>query len=201
MEDRNKVPAIRFKGFTDDWEQRKLSELANFSKGSGYSKSDLREVGTPIILYGRLYTKFETVISEVDTFVNEKENSVFSKGGEVIVPASGETAEDISRASVVGNAGIILGGDLNVLKPKLEIDPVFLATAISNGTQQKELSKRAQGKSIVHLHNSDLQKVMLMYPKLDEQWKIGSLFSGLDSLITLHQYLYFSIKMARNWFS
>jgi type I restriction enzyme S subunit len=169
------------------WEQRKLSELADFSKGSGYSKGDLREAGTPIILYGRLYTGYETVISEVDTFVTERENSVFSKGGEVIVPASGETAEDISRAAVVENAGIILGGDLNVLKAKPELDPAFLAITISNGTQQKELSKRAQGKSVVHLHNSDLQEVWLRYPKLDEQKKIRSLFGALDDLITLHQ--------------
>ena len=180
-------PEIRFAGFTDAWEQRKLGEVAEFSKGYGYSKSDLREVGTPIILYGRLYTKFETVISMVDTFTAEKENSVFSKGGEVIVPASGETADDISRASVVENAGIILGGDLNVIKPKPTIDPAFLAIILSNGPQKKELSKRAQGKSVVHIHNSDLQDVMLVYPKPDEQRLIRTLFGGFDNLITLHQ--------------
>ena len=78
-----------YKALKFAWEQRKLGELASFSKGSGYSKSDLKEVGTPIILYGRLYTKYETVISEVDTFVDEKTGSVYSKGGEVIVPGSG----------------------------------------------------------------------------------------------------------------
>ena len=180
-------PEIRFAGFTDAWEQRKLGELAEFSKGQGYTKGDLRKAGTPIILYGRLYTKFETVISNVDTFTMEKENSVISKGKEVIVPASGETAEDISRASVVENAGIIIGGDLNIIQPANEIAPVFLAITISNGTQQKELSKRAQGKSVVHIHNSDLQKVMLIYPKINEQRKIGEFFTNLDHLITLHQ--------------
>lgn len=104
-----------YKALKFAWEQRKLGELASFSKGSGYSKSDLKEVGTPIILYGRLYTKYETVISEVDTFVDEKTGSVYSKGGEVIVPGSGETAEDISIASVVEKPGILLGGDLNVI--------------------------------------------------------------------------------------
>jgi type I restriction enzyme S subunit len=183
----DRKPKIRFEGFTGAWEQRKLSGLAEFSKGQGYSKGDLQEQGTPIILYGRLYTKFETIISEVNTYVAEKENPVFSSGGEVIVPASGETAEDISRAAVVENAGIILGGDLNILKPKPIIDPAFLAIAISNGTQQKELSKRAQGKSVVHIHNSDIQEVLLVYPKLDEQKKIKTLFCDIDHLITLHQ--------------
>ena len=72
MQDNEKKPALRFKGFTDPWEQRKLGEIAVFSKGVGYSKNDLCEEGTPIILYGRLYTKYETCIFDVDTFVKKK---------------------------------------------------------------------------------------------------------------------------------
>ena len=181
------IPEIRFKGFTDAWEQRKLGDIATFSKGNGYSKSDLAPSGEPIILYGRLYTNYETTISNVDTFVELKDKSVISQGGEVIVPASGETAEDISRASVVKNQGIILGGDLNVIKVNHLLDPTFLALTISNGEQQKELSKRAQGKSVVHLHNSDLQEVNLTFPMLTEQKEISSLFEKMDSVITLHQ--------------
>lgn len=173
---------------TFSWEQRELRTAATFSKGSGYSKNDLKENGTPIILYGRLYTKYETVISEVDTFVDVQPNSVYSTGHEVIVPASGETAEDISRASFVAKSGILLGGDLNIIVPDDYINPVFLALTISNGNQQKELSKRAQGKSVVHIHNSDLENVVLLYPKYEEQEKIGEYFSKLDSLITLHQH-------------
>ncbi|WP_407855318.1 restriction endonuclease subunit S [Enterococcus hailinensis] len=166
-----KIPELRFVGFEDDWEQRKLGELATFSKGKGYAKNDLTEKGSPIVLYGRLYTKYETVIINVDTFVEMRDNSVISKGEEVIVPASGETAKDISRASVVGTEGIILGGDLNIIKPERKIDSTFLALTISNGTQQKEMTKRAQGKSVVHLHNSDLKQVNLLYPNLVEQKK------------------------------
>lgn len=170
------------------WEQRKLSNLVDFSKGAGYSKNDLVESGTPIILYGRLYTRYETRISNVDTFVNALDNSVYSEGGEVIVPASGETAEDISRASVVGEKGIILGGDLNILMPRKEIDSVFLALTLSHGKQQREISKVAQGKTIVHIHNDDLRKVDLSYPANEiEQKKIGQYFLNLDNLITLHQ--------------
>lgn len=186
-EETKKAPAIRFQGFTDDWEQRKLGELASFSKGNGYTKGDLTAKGKPIILYGRLYTKYETIIENVDTFAEEKENSVISNGNEVIVPASGESSEDISRASVVAKSGIILGGDLNVVKPKTEIDSSFLALTISNGRQQKELSKKAQGKSIVHLHNSDLKEVNLVYPQKEEQTKIGNFFKNLDKTIALHQ--------------
>ena len=181
------VPEIRFKGFTDPWEQRKLGEIANFSKGVGYSKNDLCEEGTPIILYGRLYTKYETCIFDVDTFVKEKAGSVYSKGGEVIVPASGETAEDISIASVVVKPGILLGGDLNVVSPTAEYDSAFLALTISSGATHKYLSSLAQGKSVVHLHNADIQSVSAKFPTKREQEKIHLLFGKIDTLITLHQ--------------
>ena len=181
------VPEIRFKGFTDPWEQRKLGEIAFFSKGVGYSKNDLCEEGTPIILYGRLYTKYETCIFDVDTFVKEKAGSVYSKGGEVIVPASGETAEDISIASVVVKPGILLGGDLNVVSPTAEYDSAFLALTISSGATHKYLSSLAQGKSVVHLHNADIQSVSAKFPTKREQEKIHLLFGKIDTLITLHQ--------------
>ena len=181
------VPEIRFKGFTDPWEQRKLGEIAFFSKGVGYSKNDLCEEGTPIILYGRLYTKYETCIFDVDTFVKEKSGSVYSKGGEVIVPASGETAEDISIASVVVKPGILLGGDLNVVSPTAEYDSAFLALTISSGATHKYLSSLAQGKSVVHLHNADIQSVSAKFPTKREQEKIHLLFGKIDTLITLHQ--------------
>ena len=190
MQDNEKKPALRFKGFTDPWEQRKLGEIAVFSKGVGYSKNDLCEEGTPIILYGRLYTKYETCIFDVDTFVKEKAGGVYSKGGEVIVPASGETAEDISIASVVVKPGILLGGDLNIVSPTAEYDSAFLALTISSGATHKYLSSLAQGKSVVHLHNADIQSVSAKFPTKREQEKIHLIFGKIDTLITLHQRKY-----------
>ena len=188
-EEKKYIPKRRFKEFqnADAWEQRKLKQLANFAKGQGYAKNDLTDVGTPIILYGRLYTKYESTISEVDTFAVSKIGSVYSTGEEVIVPASGETAEDIARASAIVKSGFLLGGDLNIIYPNKDISTVFLALSISNGKPQKELSKKAQGKSVVHLHNSDLEDVTIPYPCREEQERIGSVFANLDNLITLHQ--------------
>lgn len=183
------VPEIRLDGFEGEWEVQTLKELASFSKGNGYTKNDLVNSGKEIILYGRLYTNYQTVISQVNTFVTKvKANAVISKGGEVIVPASGESAEDISRASVVEKSDVILGGDLNIIYPdENKVDSIFLALTISNGSQQKELIKRAQGKSVVHLRNNDLEKVILHYPSMEEQQAIGTYFSNLDSLIAAHQ--------------
>ena len=170
------------------WEEKKLGDIATFSKGNGYSKSDLVATGTPVILYGRLYTKYETSISEVDTFVKIKKKSVISLGSEIIVPASGETAEDISRASVVKQAGIVLGGDLNIIKVDVnKYVPEFIALCISNGEPKKRMAKLAQGKSVVHLHNSDLEQLNFAIPCKEEQQKIADCLSSMDSLIQKQQ--------------
>lgn len=179
------IPKLRFPEFSGEWEEKKLSDIASFSKGKGYTKNDLVYDGSPIILYGRMYTKYETVISDIDTFVNLQEGSIISKGGEIIVPASGETAEEISRASVVKNEGIILGGDLNIISlQKDKYNPEFFALTISSGTSQKLLSKLAQGKSVVHLHNEDLSGLQIKVPTLAEQQKIADFLSNVDSIIT-----------------
>ena len=179
---------------TSSWEQRKAIDIADYSKGNGYSKGDLTDAGTPIILYGRLYTKYQFAISEVDTFAVPRNGAVYSQGNEVIVPASGETAEDIARASAVEKSGVLLGGDLNILRPFDFINPLFLALAISNGEPQKELAKKAQGKSVVHIHNTDIQEVTIAYPSRTEQDRIVSVFRQLDHLITLHQRKPFLMK-------
>lgn len=186
--------SMMFTTSTFSWEQRKAIDIADYSKGNGYSKGDLTDAGTPIILYGRLYTKYQFAINEVDTFAVPRNGAVYSQGNEVIVPASGETAEDIARASAVEKSGVLLGGDLNILRPFDFINPLFLALAISNGEPQKELAKKAQGKSVVHIHNSDIQEVTIAYPSRTEQDRIVSYFSQLDNLITLHQRKPFLMK-------
>ena len=143
--------------------------------------------GTPIILYGQLYTNYQFTITEVNTYAQKKKNTILSKGNEVIVPASGETAEDIARASAVRKKGVILGGDLNIIVPIPSMNAEFFALSLSNGFPQKKLAQKAQGKSVVHIHNSDIQEISITYPSLEEQNRIASFFRHLDRLITLHQ--------------
>lgn len=183
--DGEKIPKIRFKGFEGEWEEKMLGENANFTKGCGYSKSDLTEDGFPIILYGRLYTQYENIIEDVETFVSYDDNALKSQGNEVIMPASGETAEDIVRASAVYQRGVILGGDLNVIMPNKEISSTFLALTLTNGKNRQELAKKAQGKSVVHLRNDDLKSCKILFPSLAEQTQIGNFFRQLDETIAL----------------
>ena len=177
-------PKIRLKGFSGEWKTSVIEEVATFSKGRGYSKSDLRPEGNPIILYGRLYTNYSSVIDSVDTFASLQNGSVLSKGNEVIIPGSGETPEDIAVASAVEQKGVILGGDLNVVTFNQEkIVPAFAAMSITNSKTHYELSGYAQVKTVVHLHNSSISKGHLSYPSIEEQNAIVSYVSSIDSLI------------------
>lgn len=184
-QDDSLVPEVRFKGFGEEWQKNQLSDIVVFSKGKGYSKSDIRESGIPLFLYGRMYTDYRFVVDEINTYALLKEDSVLSKGCEVVLPASGETPEDIARASAIVRKGVILGGDLNVLVPKdcREVASPFLALGLSCGRTARKIAYRAQGKTVAHLHNSDLADLEVLLPSVSEQHKIDSYFRSLDALI------------------
>lgn len=182
-----KVPDLRFKGFYDDWEQRELSKVSSISKGKFYSKKDLINEGNQIILYGQLYTNYTSEISFTNQFVHPKPGSIYSKGNEVIIPASGESSEDISIASSLTSQGIILGSDLNIVTPNNSLNNTFLALTLSHGNTKKRLSKYAQGKTVVHLHGSNFKKLSIKFPSIDEQKKIKDLICKVDNLVSLHR--------------
>lgn len=188
------TPNVRFKGFSDDWEQRKLKDTSKFHKGSGYSKKDLRHHGQKIILYGSMYTDYHLVINKINTFV-EGTSGVYSQKDDVILPASGETATDIARASVVQCPDILLGGDLNVIVPdQKQWNSTFLAALLSNGCIHRQLASLAQGKSVVHLHNDDLKGLTLFCPSIEEQKKIAQWLINLDATIASNQRHPFLLK-------
>ena len=179
-----KQPKIRLKGFEGEWNSDAIGNIATFSKGRGYSKSDLKAQGNPIVLYGRMYTNYTTIIKDVDTYASIQNGSVFSKGNEVIIPGSGETPEDIAIASYVEQKGVLLGGDLNIVSFNTKIiTPAFAAMSISYSKTHYELSGYAQGKTVVHLHNGSISKGHLSYPSKEEQLAIVSFISSIDSLI------------------
>jgi type I restriction enzyme S subunit len=176
------IPKIRFPEFIDDWLQNPLGNHARFSKGKGISKNDINENGnTSCIRYGELYTDYGTIIDNVisKTSVNIAELKL-SSGGEVIVPASGETAIDIATASVVLHSNIALGGDLNIITS--EIDGAFLASYLA-GKKRTSLASMAQGNSVVHIYSSQLQLLKIHLPEKDEQQKIASFLGAVDDKI------------------
>ena len=186
MNRKSKVPQLRFPEFTDDWVQRKLEELCDFERGQGLSWSDIDDSDgkNECILYGNLYTDYDTVIEKVKHKTNIK-GTVRSKKFDVLIPGSDTTPTGLARALCVVNDGVILGGDINILHPHVDVEGRFLAFALNS--RKKELIKRIKGTTVRHLQNKDLFDVLVNIPKSKEQEKIAELLLSFDHLITLHQ--------------
>lgn len=174
---------MRF-SYKGDWSKRKLNEICQFFKGNGLSKSDLSNEGFPCILYGELYTTYKNeVISDIISKTNTTlANPFLSRNNDLIIPGSGEDPIDIAVARAIYQNDIILGGDLNILRPKSNISAAFLSYQL-NGVRRYDIAKKAQGKSIVHLHNSDLKEVLVSIPTYDEQLHIVELLTKIDEMI------------------
>lgn len=180
------VPQLRFKDEKcefPDWTATTLGEIASFSKGKGLSKADIDDDGlTPCIRYGELYTEYGETIHSIKSRTNVDTNShVLSEVNDVIIPASGETQIDIAKASCVQLSGIILGGDLNIIKSKE--NGVFLSYYL-NSQKKLDIAKLAQGNSVVHLYSSQLKLLDLNLPTKPEQTKIATFLTAVDEKIT-----------------
>ena len=134
-----------------------------------------------------MYTDYRYKIVETSTYASLKEDAVVSNGNEIVIPSSGETSVDIARASWIAQKGIILGSDLNIIRPTSSVHPLFLALSLSNNQVKYNLAKVAQGNSIVHLYNNNLKKVNIYFPNIVEQNKIGNILNSISNCINLHE--------------
>ena len=180
---KHNVPNLRFPEFQGEWKEERLADIADLYKGTGISKDQLSDDGEPCILYGELYTKYKSeTIREVISKTNiDNTKLVRSKANDVIIPCSGETAEDIATARCVLNGNILLGGDLNIIRLH-GYDGAFMSYQL-NGKRKYDIAKVAQGVSVVHLYGEHLKGVKTINPCLEEQKKIASLLALLDERI------------------
>ena len=170
-------PLICFNNFEDKFLESKLEDICTFYKGKGISKEDISPEGIPCIRYGELYTKYKENIESIFSKTNlPKETLVFSEKGDILIPTSGESAEDIATASCLNRGGIALGSDITILRTK--INSLYLAYYIN--FKKNEIAKLAQGVSIVHLYPKDLKEYKIKYPSLEEQEKVVNFLKLID---------------------
>ena len=176
------VPKIRFSEFIDSWEKITLNDIATFSKGKGISKNDISDKGTPCIRYGELYTKYNYLISNIDSKTDlDKSELIFSEKNDILMPCSGETAIDLASASCVTRENVAIGGDITVIRTN-QYSP-FITYCIN--FKKNEIAKFAQGVSIVHLYAKDFKDITLKIPKIEEQKKIVDFLEKIDKKIEL----------------
>ena len=189
MSNNNKTPAIRFKGFTDAWEQREIGEWGSFYYGHSCPKWSVTEdATTPCIRYGEMYTKFGCKIDRVYSYTNiPKENLKFSKGTEVLVPRVGEDPMDYNHCTWLSLPNVAIGEMISVYNTKQ--NPLFTAIMF-NATLKYEFAKRVEGGSVTNLYYEKLLEIPVSFPNIAEQQKIASLFENIDTLIAFHQRKY-----------
>ena len=165
-----------------EWTTAKIGDIGTFIKGAPLSKADISSDGTPFILYGELYTTYNEVISKV---VRKTQASVdkqyYSQIGDVIIPTSGETPEEISTASCVMLPDIILAGDLNIYRCT-QVDGRIMSY-ILNHVVNDRIARVAQGKSIVHVQATEISKIEITYPDLISQKNLIETFDAITARI------------------
>ena len=189
---------MRFPEFSGEWEETTLGKISEITKGSGISKDQLSEQGSPCILYGELYTKYKSeIIGEVYSRTELDSSSlVKSKANDVIIPCSGETAIDISTARCVLFNNILLGCDLNIIRLKND-DGGFFAYQL-NGVRKTDIARVAQGVSVVHLYGENLKQITVYHPAIEEQKKITRVLSLIDERIATQNKIIEDLKKLKS---
>ena len=183
------TPKIRFKGFEDDWEQRKLGDMGSTFTGlSGKTKEDFGHGDAKFITYMNVFSNpmadlYMTESVEVDA----KQNCV--KAGDVFFTTSSETPEEVGMSSVmpVNADNIYLNSFCFGYRPIEKFDLNYLAYVLRADSFRKEMTFLAQGISRYNISKNKVMEVAIPVPTLEEQSKVGEYFSNLDRLITLHQ--------------
>lgn len=174
----------RLAGYTEPWSESCLGSIGTFTKGAPLSKAHISNTGTPFILYGELYTTYREVTYKVYRRTEESADEAhYSRVGDVIIPTSGETAEEIATACCVMIPGVILAGDLNIYRSP-ELDGRFLSYVIKHIVNQ-QISELSQGISIIHINAKTLKKIVVRYPKHEEQSAIADIIDTMDTEISV----------------
>jgi len=164
------------------WKSDTIGNLGTFIKGAALSKADISNSGTPFILYGELYTTYKEVVRTIVRTTQANVDGVYlSKVGDVVIPTSGETPEEISTASCIMVPDVILAGDLNIYRSTI-VDGRIISYLL-NHIVNEQIARVAQGKSVVHVQASEIGKISITYPDHDEQARIAEILELIDNRI------------------
>lgn len=186
-------PEIRFSGFTDAWEQRKLEEFSDIKTGpfgSALHADDYINDGIPIITTehfksGQLPTVKDGIpqvskddYSRLSSYILNTGDIVFSRVGSV----------DINALVTPFQDKWLFSGRVLRVRPYAEVDSMFLHTLLGTNNVRNDIISRAVGQTMPSINTEILKITSLCLPQdIDEQRKIGEYFHCLDNLITLHQ--------------
>ena len=189
MTKKSDAPAIRFKGFSDAWEQRKLGDIGETYTGlSGKTKADFGHGQARFVTYMNV---FSNPISNPEMTepieIDPKQNEV--EVGDVFFTTSSETPEEVGMSSVLleKRGKTYLNSFCFGFRPSEKIDSYYLAYMLRSESAREKIILLAQGISRYNISKNKVMEIAVSLPSLDEQKLIGQYFRQLDNLITLHQ--------------
>ena len=145
-----------------------------------------------------IYTKYDEIIDEVQSRTATTVG-VRSKVNDVLVPASTTTSNlDVATATHISEDDVLLGGDINILRPKTDTNGKFLALLLS-GPEKINLAKRAQGITIVHLYGKDFVKMKVILPSKDEQDAIVGVIEAARREIKIMEPMLNELKLQKKY--
>ncbi len=178
------IPEIRFKGFTDPWEQRKLTEFVEFFSGLTYTPNDVQKNGT-LVLRSSNVSNGEVVDAD-NVYVNPQVvNSENVKVGDIVVVVRNGSRSLIGKHAQIKAfmPNTVIGAFMTGIRSEC---PEFTNALLNTSRFEEEIAMN-MGATINQITGYMFSKMEFKVPCLDEQKKIGSYFANLDRLITLHQ--------------
>ena len=203
MQDNGKKPALRFKGFTDPWEQRKLDEAFDFTvPNNTLSRAELNQESGSVrnVHYGDVLIKYGSVLDAQNDelpFITGRSKDDFKgallQNGDIIIA---DTAEDETTGKVceivnIQDKDVVAGLHTMVCRPKNKTAEGYFGYYMNSSSYHHQLLPLMQGIKVLSLSKTNVQKTTVKYPKdKAEQQKIADCLRRIDTLITLHQRKY-----------
>ena len=180
------LPKLRFGEFEGEYKEHLFHDIFLFSTGKNIKQKEASpEFEIPCIRYGELYHMYNEVVYKIINRTNlDKSELLFSQGNEILLPSAGEDPLDIGSASALTLKNIAIGRTINILRPKdKNIYSQKYVSYYINEKLKRKISTLAKGSSISNVYNSDLKKLKIILPTLDEQQKIDDFITSIDKKI------------------
>ncbi|MGL2550232.1 restriction endonuclease subunit S [Helicobacter pylori] len=163
-----------------NWQKIRLGDIATFLKGKGLSKNQVSpNAKHECILYGELFTHYDRVVINIKSFTNIYDNPILSLNNDVLMSGSAETPDILATASCILKKGVILGGDILIIRPNSNLlNGCFLAYCIVYDKNQ--VLSKVVGSTVYHLYAKDLKDFEIPLPPLNEQIAIANILSDVD---------------------
>lgn len=191
MKNNKKTPEIRFKGFTDDWEQRKLEDFGSFTGGTSI-ESEFEENGKYKVISIGSYSETSKYNDQgIRCILSEKTVNKILNKDDLTMILNDKTASGniIGRVLIIDKSGeYVYNQRTERIEPNIqEYYPQFLYHMLNAPNIRKKIIKQSQGNTQIFVNWTGIQKLEYLVPKMNEQINLAKLIGNLDNIITLHQ--------------